>query len=53
MEKLKTNILRTLFEAFCRYLNNNLGLASVFNVIIRSVCFEQNGPKLKIREIFT
>ena len=41
IEKLKTNILGSLFEAFCRYFNNDLGLASVFNVKISSVCFER------------
>ena len=46
MEKLKTNTLRTLFEPFCRYLNNNLGSASVFNVKINSVCLEQNVANL-------
>ena len=41
MEKLITNTLRTLFEAFYRYLNNNLGLANVFNVKISSVYLER------------
>ena len=31
MEKLKTNTLRTLFEPFYGYLNNDLRSASVFN----------------------
>ena len=57
MEKLKTNTLGTLFEPFCRYLNNNLGSASVFNVKISSVCLErkgsENGPKLQTRETIT
>ena len=29
-----------LFEPFCRYLSNNLGSASVFNVKISSFCLE-------------
>ena len=41
MEKLKTNTFRTLFEPFCRHLNNNLGSASVFNVKISSFCWER------------
>ena len=31
----------TLFEPFCRYLNNNMGSASVFNVKVSSVCLER------------
>ena len=50
---LKTNTLRALFKPFYRYSNNNLGLASVFNMKISTVCLWQNGPKLKIRETFT
>ena len=46
MEKLKTNTLRTLFEPFCRYLNNNLGSASVFNVKISSTCLERKWAKV-------
>ena len=41
MEKLKTNTLRTLFEDFGMYLNNNLGSASARNVKISSVCSER------------
>ena len=41
MEKLKTNTLGTLFEPFCRYLNDNMGLASVFNVKVSSVGLER------------
>ena len=53
MEKLKTNTLRTLFAPFCRYLNNDLGSASVFNVKITRFVWSENWLKLKIRESFT
>ena len=33
--EIENNTLSTLFEHFRMYLNNNLGLASAFNVKIR------------------
>ena len=39
--EIEKNTLRTLFEPFCRYLNNNLGPADMFNVKISSVCLER------------
>ena len=41
MEKLNTNNLRTLFEPFCMYLNNNLGLENEFNWKISTVSLER------------
>ena len=46
MEKLKTNTLRTLFEAVLRYLNNSLGSPSVFCVKISPVCLEQKWARV-------
>ena len=37
----KKNTLGTLFEPFCRYLNNNLGSTNVFVVKVSSVCLER------------
>ena len=39
--ELKTNTLRTLFEPFCRYLNNNLGSASVLTMKTSLLCLER------------
>ena len=39
--EVEKNTLRNLFEPFCRYLNNNLGLESVFNGKISTVCLER------------
>ena len=40
-EAKKTNTSRTLFQPFWRYLSNNLGLVSMFNVKISSNCLER------------
>ena len=39
--EIENKHLRTLSEPFRRYLNNNLGSASVFNAKISSVCLER------------
>ena len=52
MEKLKTNTLRTLFEPFCRHLNNNLRSASVFDAEISSVCLERKWTQVGNSGIF-
>ena len=39
--EIENKHLGTLFEPFCRYLNNNLGSTSVFVVKVSSVCLER------------